>query len=297
MNIEKIKSIFKSHNLQYGGVEKSTTGFINEVYLTERYVLKLYAGKNKSGYQKELWFYQNVTPFYAPSLISYGSDYIIMERIYGTGLFRLWRDMNDCERQKTVEKIAKIINHINSVDYHSAEDIFEVQQNFKAKILRNMERFLSELIKINGIPIELADEVKAYVIENSEFLDDEKLYLTYADLHFDNLLMANDGRLYLIDYETLEVAPRDYVLDVWQRMLIHPFTYANEDDHELTAAKDYTHIISWLREYAPEIFSHNHVKERVNIYCMLYELDILRSYPMGDWPIDRLRNYLQGVIW
>lgn len=117
------------------------------------------------------------------------------------------------------------------------------------------------------------------------------------DLHFDNLLLSENGRLYLIDYEMLEIAPKDFVLDVWQRMLIHPFTYANEDDHKKTIASDYVNILTWLKKYAPDLFIHQYIKERVNIYGILYELDILRNYPMGDWPIERIEAYLEGMVW
>jgi hypothetical protein len=292
-----IRKILASHSLQYNAVEKSKVGFINEVYLTERYVVKLYAKNNSSGYKKELWFYKNAAPFYAPALIAYGENYIIMERIYGTGLYRLWRDMNDAERKRTVEKIARIISHINSADYSEAKEIFGFSSDFKSHLINYFELLLSEVIKSDGIPRELADEVKSYVNANSIYLDDKNLYLTYTDLHFDNLIMTNDGGLYLIDYEMMKAAPKDFVLDVWQRMLIHPFTYANENDHELTEAKDYIYIMTWLREYAPDIFSHPHVKERVNIYGMRYELDILRNYPMGDLPLERIRKYLKGVDW
>ena len=44
------------------------------------------------------------------------------------------------------------------------------------------------------------------------------------------VLVTEEGKVVLIDFEMLEAAPMDMVLDVWQRMLIHPFTYANEDD-------------------------------------------------------------------
>ena len=109
--------------------------------------------------------------------------------------------------------------------------------------------------------------------------------------------MTESGRLYLLDYEMLEVGPRDLVLDVWQRMLIHPFTYANEDDHEKTVPQDYTHILAWLSEAAPELFSHPRVRERVNLYGIVYELDILMDYPMGDWPMERLEAYMDGMKW
>jgi hypothetical protein len=101
----------------------------------------------------------------------------------------------------------------------------------------------------------------------------------------------------LLDYEMLQIAPRDYVLDVLQRMTIHPFTYANEEDHEKTHPRDYANLLPWLRKYAPELFVHPQVRERVAVYGLLYEMRILQSYPNADWPIERMEAYLVGMTW
>jgi hypothetical protein len=258
--------------------------------------VKIY-GANTDGCDKELWFYKTVQPPYAPGYIAYGENYIVLERIYGIGLFRLWRGMNDMEREAAVQQIAGIACAINNVSFIGAERYFQIVSNWQQDIFLRIKNNIEELTKTKGIPPALAMRAFCYTLDHSDCLDDKKLFLTYADLHFDNLMMTEKGKLYLLDYEMLEVGPCDYVLDVWQRMLIHPFTYANESDHALTVPQDYQHILSWLQKYAPSLFSHPHVRERVNIYGILYETNILRNYPMGDWPIERLGKYLDGVEW
>ncbi|MDD4124856.1 MAG: phosphotransferase [Eubacteriales bacterium] len=296
MTSEQIKTILSLHKLPVGEIEKCNVGFRNEVWFIGDYVVKLY-GKNTSGYAKELWFYKTASPSYAPELIAYGENYIILSRIRGEGLYHLWRDMDNTQREATVEKIADIACKVNRVSLKGGESYFNIVPDWKAYMLSRIECDLEELEKINGIPPFLAEQVRSYMHENSGCLDDKTLYLVYADLHFDNLIIDKTGKPYLLDYEMLETAPRDFVLDVWQRMTIHPFTYANEADHELTLPKDYTYILSWMRKYAPELFDHPRVSERVNLYGILYELDILRDYPMGDWPIERMEKYLKGVEW
>jgi thiamine kinase-like enzyme len=205
--------------------------------------------------------------------------------------------MNDMEREAAVKQIAGIACAVNKVSIIGADKYFHIASSWQQDILLRIENNVEELTKTKGIPPALAKRALCYTRHYLNCLDDKKLFLTYADLHFDNLVMTENGRLFLLDYEMLEAAPCDFVLDVWQRMLIHPFIYANEDDHALTVPQDYRHILSWLQKYAPSLFSHPHVRERVNIYGILYELDILRDYPMGGWPIERLEIYLNGVAW
>lgn len=292
----EIKAILNRHGLSCGDIHPCGIGFRNEVWFAGDYAVKIY-GANNGGYVRELWFYQNAKPSYSPRLIGYGENYIILERIYGTGLFRLWRGMNNMEREAAVGQIAGIACGINKVSLAGADRYFPIASNWQQDILVRISSNIEELTKIKGIPPSLAKRALLYTLDHLNCLDDKKLFLTYADLHFDNLIMAENGRLYLLDYEMLAAAPRDFVLDVWQRMLIHPFIYANEADHALTVPEDYRHILTWLQKYAPDLFSHPHVRERVNIYGILYELNMLRDYPMGGWPIERLGKYLDGVEW
>lgn len=294
---DKIIAIMQNHGLEYETIIKSTVGFRNDVYFTEKYVVKIYKDWNINGYNKELWFYNTANPSFAPKLIGFGENYIILERIYGISLFHLWRDMTDSKREQIVCKISSFIGAINSVDYNSAAQYFNIYSDWKTGMISRIENDITELKKNRGIPVSLAERAAEYTRRHTDCLDDTTLFLVFADLHFDNLLLSENGRLYLIDYEMLEIAPKDFVLDVWQRMLIHPFTYANEDDHEKTIASDYVNILKWLRKYAPDLFIHQRIKERVNIYGILYELEILRNYPMGDWPIERMEEYLKGMKW
>lgn len=293
---DEVKAILNKHGLSCSEIHPCGIGFRNEVWLAGDYAVKIY-GADNGGYGKELWFYQNAKPSYSPRLIGYGENYIILERIYGTGLFRLWRGMNDMEREAAVSQIAGIACEINKMNLVGADKYFHIASNWQQDILLRIRSYLEELKKTKGIPPALAKRALCYTLDHLNCLDDKKLFLAYTDLHFDNLIMDDNGRLYLLDYEMLAAAPCDFVLDVWQRMLIHPFIYANKDDHALTVPEDYRHIISWLKKYAPDLFSHPNVRERVNIYGILYELNILRDYPMGGWPIERLGKYLDGVEW
>ena len=287
--MKTVEKIFQDHNLSFERIEKSTIGFINEVYLTDNYVVKIY-GKNVNGYKRERWLYSQIMPEYAPKLIGLGDNYIIMERITGDGLYHIWPRMSDQEREKAIEKIADIMIGISKADYSDAGDIFEKHNNWKEFIEMRIFRTLTQLNSKNAIDSKMAQKVQNYVRDNAYTLTEEGTSLVYADFHFDNLLVHESGKIYLIDYETLCVAPKDYMLDVWNRMMIHPFIYANEKDHNQAKQEDYTHILEWLQKYLPDMFHIKNLNKRISLYGIDYDLRILLDYPNDELLLERLEK-------
>ncbi len=294
---EQIKTIYSEHGFSDDKPILTNVGFRNQVYIGEHAVLKVYPDDNHRGYQRERWFYETVKPNYAPKLYAVGDNWILMERIHGVGLYRLWRDLSDAERREMVAKIAQIALAVSDVDVAGTDEFLTYHCDFGGALRKKAEQLAARLRTCHGIPEELLQRVTAYIDRYAYLLDDKKLYLVYNDLHFDNLMVTEEGRVVLLDFEMLAIGPKDLVLDVWQRMLIHPFTYANEDDHEHTLPKDYVHLLAWMQEFAPSLFDHPYVRRRVNLYGMIYELDILCDYPMGAWPRERLERYLSETLW
>lgn len=293
----EVQDILNRHRLSYHSILKTATGFRNEVFLTEQYVVKRYPAERRASFLKERWFYETAALSAAPRLVATGEDYLILERVQGTGLYRAWRDLSEPQREDTVRRIAGILREIDAVDYCSGSDFFYVPADWQQDLLARIDTAADELLRTGSIPPRLADRAMAYAHAHANILRENDLRLVYADLHFDNLILTAEGHLFLLDYEMLQIAPRDYVLDVLQRMTIHPFTYANEEDHEKTHPRDYANLLPWLRKYAPELFVHPQVRERVAVYGLLYEMRILQSYPNADWPIERMEAYLDGMTW
>ena len=60
---------------------------------------------------------------------------------------------------------------------------------------------------------------------------------------------------------------------------------------------DINRLLAWMQEFAPSLFNHPYVRRRVNLYGMIYEMDLLCDYPMGAWPRERLERYLSETLW
>ncbi|MBR4961553.1 MAG: phosphotransferase [Clostridia bacterium] len=289
---ERVRKILADHGLTDSGLQKADSGFRNTVWLTDNAAVKIYGDDNRNGAAIERWIYRDVRPSYAPELLGEGEDYIILRRIHGESLFHLWYQTDDRTRRQYIRQAGEIIRQMQNLTFPEP-NVFRVPADWKRELLCRVETLLAKLAAIpDSIPAELAEEVRRYITENGDVLEDTTLCPVYSDLHFDNLLVDGEGRMRLIDYEMMEAAPRDYLLDVWHRMLVHPFTYANEEDHEHTKPEDYTEITRWLREEVPELFVHPLLQQRVNIYSLLYELDLLTDYPGAAWPIERIGHWL-----
>lgn len=146
-----------------------------------------------------------------------------------------------------------------------------------------------------GVPEELGRRAAEFIRANAGLLQEEALFLVNPDLHFDNLIVAEGGKLFMIDFEMLEAAPVDYAVHVWKRMEIHPFNYANEEDDPLTLPEDYRFLMTWVRKYAPELFAYPKSDVRIAMYSLVYELELLCDFPKAVNPVERIGKYLEGV--
>lgn len=291
-----VRQILQKHGLTDIGLIKADAGFRNTVWLTETAAVKIYGKDCTYSAGLERWIYREVRPSYAPELLGEGEDYICIRRIHGDSLFHLWYQVDEHQRRDYIRQAGEIIREMQILAFPEP-NCFRVPADWKEELLGRTRTLLERLSSIpDSIPEELAAAVQKYITDNRDSLTDTELFPVYSDLHFDNLLVDETGRMWLIDYEMMEAAPRDYLLDVWHRMLVHPFTYANEEDHEHTQPEDYTQITVWLREEVPELFAHPELQKRVNIYSLLYELDLLTEYPGAAWPTSRIRHWLAEDI-
>ena len=157
--------------------------------------------------------------------------------------------------------------HTKEPEYDWARDI---KENFN--ILFN---------KIKDLNI-LNDNQIGTIIKASERFDeclkDNNFTFVHNDLHFDNIFY--DGQnIKVIDFEKSKVAPIDFELDIINRMVGTPQSFAGYDTEKLVKFKDYQSIPKYINKYYPEMTNIKYLEERLWIYDLVYRLDQLVNNP------------------
>ncbi len=278
------QEILSKHKLNYSDLRKSSISYLSDVWLTEKYAIKIY-GSNSAGFEKECWFYYRAAPFYAPAMIDYGEDYIILERIYGNSIYRNWHKLSPEIREDYARQIADIITDLTSRSFEGAEDIFPIPDLWEKHIKNRIMLLCTELDAAGKIPHGLSLSVREFTEEYWRILEDHEYGLCYSDLRYDNLLADSNGKVWLLDYETLCAAPKDYILDTFYRMSTSPLWDKNEEN-----IQGGNTLMELLRKYAPELFSYPDIDKRIALYSLVYELDMLRYYPNDPLAIKNIKE-------
>ena len=134
MTDAQVLRIFADHGFPDDHPELTNVGFRNQVYIGQHAVLKVYPDDNARGYQMERWFYETAKPDFAPEMYAAGKNWILLERISGVGLFRLWRDCSDDERRDLVRQIADIALAVNDVDLTGTADFLSYRKDYAAAL-------------------------------------------------------------------------------------------------------------------------------------------------------------------
>ena len=103
-DLSYVSNCLTKHGIPYTTITKANAGFINDVYLADTCVVKIFK-ENNGSITRERFIYDTLKPDYAPSLLAQGENYLILQRIKGDSIFHLWPDMNNAQREETVKKI------------------------------------------------------------------------------------------------------------------------------------------------------------------------------------------------
>ena len=287
--IDYAKSCLEKHGIGYNNIEKANAGFINDIYIADSCVVKVFKGE-QGALERERFVYDVIRPEFAPKLLAMGEDYLILQRINGSSIFHLWPDMTREQRENTVKQVCLILNQLSKTDL-AAADCVQSLLPWKDYVIGTIKERLNAARESGGVDEELSKRLEDYIAEHQEVLDEAAPSLVYADAHFDNFLFEGE-KLYLIDYEMIYKAPFDYTLDVFKRMELTPNCYANEEDDPRQLKEDYADLMKWVRKYSPKMFENSNTEKRIGLYGIMYELDSLTEYPRAKLPKERLLKYL-----
>lgn len=264
-----INKILKKENIIPKIIAKSTSGFTNQVYFVDDYVIKFTCEeKTKKQLEKEISIYQNIKLQNIPKYISSGTiedyKYLIITKLHGKTLYSIWHTLNRQNQKNIVKQIANILKSFNKIngDFLNKEYNYTNWLDFVKNNLTNKVSDLKEL-GFNTIKLE------TFINNDCEKLfTNNKLGLIYNDAHFDNFLF--DGKqVYLIDFDRVIFGAIDYEMMIFKTMCDIPDKFASEEDYLNCKIEDYNFIYQEFKNSYPELF--NRVTERrIKIYQFNY---------------------------
>ena len=305
MTTEQIKAIFQYHNLgRNPSIMRLTTGFTNEVYKVDAYILKVCVNtSNEMNFEREVFLYRALNgmvtipkPFVVDtSRTLIDKYYMIYENIEGDPVGRRWHLLTDTQRKTLVEDICRHIKHIDSFPVEEFAHKFGIRPNlvWEEEIVNSLLKALSTVSEREILSASTRQAIEKYVHETRHVLKAQKLGMVFWDVQLDNMIINGSNRLAaLIDFEGVSIASVDYRLIIIKMMSERPHLFMSEEMEAYAAVEDYKYLMEWYKEFYPELFDFPDLDKRLD----LYELrEILHKLP--DWPKTRgLHDRLTRIL-
>lgn len=275
-------------------VEKVSKGFTNLVYdVADKYIIKIcHQQANLTDLKKEIAFYENNSKNpYIPQMLAYGFSledipgYLILEKIKGSTLYQVWPTLTEEERKEIIAKLVLFLKSIHAIKGEAYDWGNYILAKIKTSFNKCSYLFTTEDKELLAFGLNRA----------SSYLDSTSFCLVHADIHFDNILLTKQGKLYVIDFEKSIFAPKDYELDIILRMVRNPLKYASLADSKYIKAEDYQNIVSYLEEFYPEIFQEKHLEIRLLIYDLAANIRLVPEFPQDQSLIMVVKETIKAL--
>lgn len=264
-----IDEICKKNHIFGNIVVKNTKFNSGRLFFSNDYIIKLYPGIKEKYFANEYYIYKNLHgKTFLPQLVDYsttGEKYIVITRLKARPIFEVWNELTETERENAIKQISDILKQINSLP--TIDNNISFKEYLKSQFEEN--------VKGNHLNDELGKQVNSLFYNTiNKISDDETKRLVYADFHFNNFLIDQKNKVYIVDFENLVTAPLDYQLNSIIRMCLDPRIEAHNDI--MIDEKDYITIPKYFKKYYREMFLNPNWKDRVKIYILINHLRTLK---------------------
>lgn len=239
-----------------------------------------------------------------PAVIDHGvspaGEWILLERVPGEPLSRVWHSLDDGLRRAAVHELGRRLRLIHETPL-APDDM-----RGDSPHVIEPPRLLRLLLRARSLPHvdpAVIDGAIAMVERVSPHLDPESAWvLAHGDLHFENLLWHEGHLSAVLDLEFARPAPRDLDLATLLRFCADPELHVADDYAAEVKTKDYQLVPGWLREVYPELFGAPHLRERLGFYLLAFDVwQLVESPPdtdrrelPGHHPYHRIRRAVEG---
>ena len=280
---DQIKKICQSHSIPYKSHERITTGFSHELHkLNDDLVIKVYDPDFKRNFQTEAALLGSNIDFPKPKLIASGCledgrYYIIMSFVPGWSLGGRWHIATNEQRESLIEEISHALKTINTIN--PALINADKSQSWQLTMNKACNRLIDKLYAKHNIDGETAQKTRKAVNCYTKVLANDKQFVVFWDIHFDNFIVDDDFKLLaVIDLESPILTSLDYPIFVLEKMTHLPHRYLREDEEKYAVVNDYKNLKDLYRKYYPEMFDFENLDIRLKLYQLRDILHLLQYW-------------------
>lgn len=278
-----------------GGTRRFSSGFMNRVYdLGGKYVLKVESDdperKNCLRGQKALVDRLVAAGAKVPRIFEEGDyenrRYLLMEKLAGESLPRLWPKLNDSAREAILEQLAGQLRIFHGITFDSYAIRVSRARDFAtfAEALRDSTDFA----KINR---DRLGEPERKIVAYLEVFFERNIHLlagigpavfVHNDIHFENIFVEGTRLVGIIDFDRWCKAPPEYELNKIMDFFHMPAWYV-EDDLQQQYQNPMEAEVRRLKKYYPTLFRVPHLLDLLRLFQVEGALWLITKYQSGYW--------------
>ncbi len=212
-----------------------------------------------------------------------GATYLIVRRKRGSTLARWWSGMRASQRQDAVEQLAGCMRAIHFTEVpiglaplKKTPQLIGSPENPMLPVLHGLQQLRNN----RYVDSATIDDLSGKVSSLAKVLDDfTASRVIHGDLTFENVLWDGSQITAILDFEWARGGPRDLDLDVLLRFVQWPHLHVDPAIAAQTMPSDYADVPRWMANAYPELFSPRHLRQRLALFAIAFELRATLNNP------------------
>lgn len=233
---------------------------------------------------------------HAPVAVAAGpaswGEWAVTVRLPGSVLAHLWPSLGRDHRHRAITGLAEALRTLHHTPAPSSVSPGDPDRCPHPLPADRLLRLLADAADLPGVDRTVFGDAAERLADYAQWLDATDTNLVHGDLHLENVLATADGTVTgLLDFEWSRPGPPDLDLDILLRSLAQPAIHHRSSTGAALRRQDFQDVSTWLQQAYPGLFAHPHLRERLWVYRLAYDVADLLSRPDRSAPSEAERHH------